>query len=119
VTGTCPAAGCGAQVTEARDIAGGLVLLAAKSPHGKLAVKRLPGGTLQARPLVPSRPLESTEERWAGHTCAGRGGGLAEVRSAQSAAAHQQRVRRGRPAPPRNRFGQAAGVRVLPPGDVR
>jgi hypothetical protein len=118
MTSTCPVAGCGAEVITV--IIGGqpVTLTPRPYPRGVIAARELGDGTWAGRYLAPGKPLAEGEARYCLHQprC---GGAVAAVREALSAAAHQQRARRGRPAALRNRFGQAAGVRVQPPGGDR
>ena len=116
MTATCPA--CDAPVFEARDFTGATILLNPRpSPAGKLAVQETRDGTLHARLITPADPVRDEESRHQPHTCAGRSGGLGEVRAEQSRQAAAARNRRGRWKPKgRSPFGGASGVRVLPPG---
>ena len=117
MTATCPA--CHADVLEALDPARATIRLNPRpSPAGKLAVTEHEDGPWTARLLVPARPLLAHETRYQPHTCAGRGGGLDEVRRQRSTAAHAARARRGRWQPAgRSPFARASGVRITPPGD--
>ena len=114
MTAACPV--CQAPVLEAQDPAGAVVRLRPRlSPTGNLAARMDRDGEWHARLLRPGETLRNGEERHRAHSCAGQGGGLAELRTARSRAAHTARARRGRPAT-KTPYGNATGVRVPPPG---
>lgn len=118
MTTLCPVDGCGAQVLEALDPAGSIIRLNSRpSPRGKIAAAQGESGRWYARLLRPGELPGEDEKRFNPHTCSGRGGGLAEVRQAQSRHAHEARTQRGRWRPKDgNPFGRASGVQIPPPG---
>ena len=94
---TCPV--CGKPVTEARDSAGGVVLLAARPCPFSTAAATAGGlaayNGVSARLLPLSGTLRGGEKCYRLHRCAGKDGGLTRVRAAQSARARALRSRRG------------------------
>ena len=113
---TCPA--CPADIIEALDPSGATLRLnPLPARKGKIAAAQGKSGQWYGRLLRPGEEPGGDEKRFNPHTCAGRGGGLAEVRTAQSRHSHEARARRGRWRPSgSNPFGRASGVRIPPPG---
>ena len=116
MTATCPV--CPAEVIEALDPSGTTLRLnPLPARKGKIAAAQGESGQWYARLLRPGEEPGEDERRYSPHTCAGRGGGLAEVRTAQSRHAHKARTRRGRwRRKDSGPFGTATGIRIPPPG---
>lgn len=105
MTTECPA--CDRLVIVAILPGGATVTLNPRAnPRGEFAA-RTADGARRARYAPPGAFLADGETRHQPHKCAGRGGGLEAVRSAQAKAAHKERATRGR----RPRVKPVAGVR--------